>query len=155
VARGTVNAGNTTAVYAVIQRGVLPPSFAVRFSFAVSSLEDLYIVHQSLDQAGAVNMALSLQSGGWTFGPPGQRYIVAAPGSAGAWHTFSYRFESAPDGGGVAEATFDTTTTPQLDLSAATGSYKLFQIGPFWPLASAPAPLVVDYDNVTVWDCSK
>jgi hypothetical protein len=155
VARGEIHAGNTGAAYAVMSRGPLPSHFAVRFSFAMSSLEQGYIIHQALDGAGAANVSFSLQPSGWTLAAPGMSTIVGAAGAKGAWHTLTYRFVSGKGGGGVATATLDSAPEVTLDLSGGAGIYSIVQLGPFWPVSTASAPVVVDYDDVTVWDCAK
>lgn len=157
VARASVSAKNTGSSYAVITRGPLPLRFAVRFSFSMSSLEDGYIVQQALDTGAASNLALSLQSGGWTLGiASGPNVILAGRGAAGEWHTVTYRFEGSPDGGGVMSTNFDAVGPTVLDLGASAALYENLQLGAFWPGATTDAPqLVIDYDDVTVWDCSK
>ena len=77
-------------------------------------------------------------------------------GAAGAWHTVGYHFEGSPDGGGVMATNFDAIGPTLLDLGASAGLYENLQLGAFWPGGATDAPqLVIDYDDVTVWDCSK
>lgn len=155
VARGEIRAGNTAESYAVMSRGTLPGHFAVRFSFAVSATAQQYIIHQLPDDTLSANVSLSLQASGWTLGSSAKSTVVGAEGAAGAWHTLTYRFESGKSGGGFATATLDSAPEVTLDLTSGTGVYTNLQLGPFWSTPSPPPPLVVDYDDVTVWDCSK
>ena len=146
---------NTGVAYAVIARGSLPTHFAFRMSFLVSSLEDGFIFHQAVDPVFFNHLRLSLQTGGWTLGSvSGANVVLGDRGAAGDWHTITYRVEGAPDAGSQVSVRFDQTET-SLDLGADSGVFATAQLGAFWPLLSDPAQLVVDYDNVTAWDCTK
>jgi hypothetical protein len=154
VARASIGKGSAAQAYAVIARGPAPRHFALRFSFSMSSPKDLYIVHQALG-TGSANFSLSLQSGTFALGVPGRTVAIGSAGADGDWHTLTYRLEGGPDGGGLVNATLDSNALAQLDLSDGTDVYNTIQLGPFWATSTPAPPLVVDYDDVTLWDCSK
>jgi hypothetical protein len=152
VARGKVAGGDGPA-FAVITRGKLGPSFAVQLSFAMASLEQTYVVHQVVEKASK-NLVLSLQTGGWelTAIDGGPALVVGPIGAAGAVHKLAYRV--TPNAQGVhVDVIFDGQASKG-DLTTSSVDFDQIQLGPYWePMAPAPKTSI-DYDDVTVWDCS-
>jgi hypothetical protein len=152
IGRGTIAPGTTGPSYAVALAPI-ETSFAGRFSFAMQTLVDGYVVHQAIAPTGA-NLTFALQARGFTVEANGASVLVGDRGAAGAWHTLRYAFERVAPNEAALKVTFDGDSA-SLSIPG-TSTYTGFQLGPYWvPPGGSAAPITVDYADVTIWDCSR
>jgi hypothetical protein len=156
VGRGTIGAKTFGPSYAIAQKAGLPAAFAARFSFSMNALPDGYVVHQVYDSTQTTtNLTLSLQATGFKMLHENVGVIVGDRGSVGAPHTVVYSLDRTNADTAALKITFDGTPS-EMVFSGATKPYDNFQIGPYWaPPAIAAPETVIDYADVTVWDCTR
>lgn len=136
--------------YATLQRPISTSHYAAELTFSMSTPESAYVVHQGLADA---NLTVFVSGTQIKMGTVVQNTIIGAAGGAGAVHKLAYRVEVTTSGVTDVHVSFDGQ--PSMFTVPAVLSYDSFQIGPFWPLMSKAPALQVDYDDVTIWDCTK